>query len=188
MSSEIERLQGRLDQAMAILTDVRSKLADLSRPAEETAFERAGPARRFTFRWPNVRESYPEATAWTITSGSRAVEVKVGRTRRRAWDRNRRRWVVFGPAGPRSTAIYPWAEFVETDDGQMSAVVPDPEHPRRILREGDPVPPRYRGERLARADELFGSIANGASLRLVVDDEEHAVRHAYYVAGLKGRV
>lgn len=188
MNQPIEHLQGLVDQATAILVELRAGLERLVAEDEGPTFERLGSSSAFEFKWPNATERYAKGSTWTVTSPGRTVTLTIGRTRREAWSRLRRRWVVFGPAGPRSAALYPWAEFVEADDGRMSAVIPSPESPRKILRAGDPIPARYRGQKVARADELFRSIANGGSLRVLVDDEEAAVRHAYYIAKLKGRI
>jgi hypothetical protein len=188
MDERLQSFERHLDEAIQILRGLRQELADMQPDKVDTStVERVGPAKPFTFRWPAATERFSRSTAWRVTDGSRAWSVVVGHARRRVWGRNRRHVVVFGPAGPRSARLYPWAEFVETDAKTMSAVVPDPDRPRRILRDGDSLPSYYEGNSVARADELFGSIANGASLRVVFDEEAELVRHAFYVARLKGR-
>ena len=58
------------------------------------------------------------------------------------------------------------------------------------MRDMSALPTRFTGKTVARADEVFNSIREGASLRLVVDesDEAEMVRHGYWVAILRGRV
>jgi hypothetical protein len=188
VDERLPSFERHLDEAIGILRELRQELRDMqSGKVDTSGFERVGPAKPFTFQWPATPERYSTATAWRVTDGSRAWSIVAGQARRRVWGRDRRRVVVFGPAGPRSSLLYPWAEFAETDSKKMSAVVPDPDRPRRILREGDALPSYYEGKTVARADELFGSIANGASLRVVFDEEADLVRHAFYVARLKGR-
>jgi hypothetical protein len=79
---------------------------------------------------------------------------------------------------------------VETDTGRFGAPIPNPQRPRAILRDGEPLPPRFTGKTVARADDVFDSIREGASLRLVVDegDEAEMVRHGHWVAELRGRI
>jgi hypothetical protein len=189
MGQRIAQLQNQLDAALEMLAGVRSGLSELAKlgPQDEATVERIGTAAPFSFPWPSEPEKYTRATIWRIRAERGSVDVTVGRTRRRAWGRNRRRVVVFGPAAQGVSTRYPWAEFTETDHGQMSAIVPDPESPRRILRDGDALPPHYRGKTVARVDELFGSIRSGGSLRIVVEEEEEMVRHAHYMARLKKR-
>jgi hypothetical protein len=113
-------------------------------------------------------------------------------TTRYAWNADRRRAVVFHRAHSqdRPTKWYPWTEFVETDDGRFAAPIPDPERPRAILKEETSLPARFVDQTVQRVDQLFGSIRQGASLRLVVDetDEAEMVRHGYWVAQLRGRI
>jgi hypothetical protein len=94
---------------------------------------------------------------------------------------------VFGEAG---SSLYPWTEFVETDDGRYAAGVIDPAHPRALLKDGDPIPARFKGAAVERTDRLFSGIRQGPSLRVVVTgaEEETMVRHGYWVAGLRKRV
>lgn len=79
---------------------------------------------------------------------------------------------------------------MESDTGRFAASIPDPERPRAIVRQETSLPARFAGKSVARADNLFESIRQGASLRLVVDesDEDEMVRHGYWVARLRGRI
>jgi hypothetical protein len=99
----------------------------------------------------------------------------------------RKRAVAFGEAG---SSLYPWTEFVETDDGRYAAGVSDPVHPRALLKDGAAIPPRFDPATIVRTDRLFDGIRQGPSLRLVVkpDDELAMVRHGYWVAGLRNRI
>jgi hypothetical protein len=108
-------------------------------------------------------------------------------TVREAWGRERHRAVVFGEAG---SSLYPWTEFVETDDGRYAAGISDPNHPRALLKQGDPLPDWFSTATVERTDQLFDGIRQGPSLRLVVgaDEEVRMVRHGYWVAGLRNRL
>ena len=92
--------------------------------------------------------------------------------------------------GDGPSSWYPWTEFVETDTGRFGAPIPNPQRPRAILKDGQPLPARFNRKTVARADEVFDSIRNGASLRLVVDEDDEAemVRHGFWVAQLRGRI
>jgi hypothetical protein len=120
------------------------------------------------------------------------ASVIVAWTTRNAWNRDRRRAVVFHRARPDDEPgrWYPWTEFVETDTGGFAAPIPNPQRPRAIMRDMNALPGRFTGKTVARSDAVFDSIREGASLRLVVDesDETEMVRHGYWVARLRGRV
>jgi hypothetical protein len=84
---------------------------------------------------------------------------------------------------------YPWTEFVQTDDGDYAATIPNPARPRAVLTERDALPKQFVGQRVERADAVFGSIRKGASLRVVVDEDDEGamIRHGYWVADLRKR-
>lgn len=129
------------------------------------------------------------AASGHVETPQRSYGVRLARCERAAWGKSdRKRATVFGPAGPDS--FYPWTEFVETDTGDFAATIPNPEHPRAILTASDPLPGRFRGARVERADQLFEQIRNGPSLRLVVtsSDEVDMVLHGYWVARLRNRL
>jgi len=79
---------------------------------------------------------------------------------------------------------------VETDTGRFAAPIPSPQRPRAIARDTNALPERFADKTVARSDEVFDSIHEGASLRVVVDEayEADMVRHGYWVANLRGRV
>ena len=153
-----------------------------------------GAVEPFTFAWPADygSEHFTSSTAYRVSALGRDAGVVVGWTTRYAWSADRRRAVVFHRArsGDAPTKWYPWTEFVETDTGGFAALIPNPQRPRAILKDGASLPDRFHGKSVARSDALFDSIREGASLRLVVDerDETEMVRHGYWVAQLRGRV
>ena len=148
----------------------------------------------WTYTWwgtGSEEEEYQPAREYQVITPSRTHRVVLGWTERPAWGRDRKRAVVFWQSGPPASRIfYPWSEFVETDTGRYAAPIPNPDQPRKILTHQEPLPPRFRGAEVERSDQLFDRIANGPSLRLVVDgtDEESMIRHGYWVAGLRNRL
>jgi len=142
----------------------------------------------FPYRWPDGNdEAFTRSRWYRVRDLGREQRALVAWTEREAWGRIRERAVVFGEAG---SSLYPWTEFVETDDRRYAAGVSDPAHPRALLKDGDPIPARLQGATVERIDQLFSGIRQGPSLRLVVagSDEESMVRHGYWVAGLRKRL
>jgi hypothetical protein len=187
-----ERLHSAVD---AVVDEFLTQQASAPAPrAGAETIEAIGPIEPFAFTWPANygSEDFTSGTAYRISSLVGGASVVVGWTTRRAWGRDRRRAVVFHRVRPGDGPgrWYPWTEFVETDTGRFGASIPNPQRPRAILREGEPLPPRFTRQGVARADEVFDSIREGASLRLVVDegDEPEMVRHGYWVAQLRGRI
>jgi len=148
----------------------------------------------FVYRWPANygSEEFESATTYRHSALAGGASVIVGWTTRKAWNRDRRRAVVFHRARPDDEPArwYPWTEFVETDTGRFAAPIPNPQRPRAIARDTKALPERFIGKTVARSDEVFDSIREGGSLRVVVDeaDEADMVRHGYWVATLRGRV
>jgi hypothetical protein len=152
---------------------------------------RDGTVHGWSWRWPDGSvERYRHTSRYQLTDDFGQVEVLVGRTTRAAWGRERGRIVVFGNTGGSASTFYPWTEFVETDDGDYAAKLPNPVDPRKGLRDGDALPPRFATSTVKRNDRLFRSIREGRTLRLVVkaDQEPAMVSHAYWVARLRGHV
>ena len=144
----------------------------------------------YTYQWPGGNEEYPTYRDYLVAGDLGEARMRVARTTRAAFGRNRARAVIFGQRMGSVTRA-PWIEFVETDEQALfSAWVLDPLSPRRVVREGETVPPRFDGTDIRRTDELFAGVNNGPTLRLVVnaDDEEAMMEHAYWVASLKGRL
>lgn len=142
----------------------------------------------FTYRWPSGGdEEFTHSRWYVVADRGREYRALVAWTKREAWGRMRERAVVFGEAG---SSLYPWTEFVETDDGRYAAGVSDPAHPRALLKDGVAIPGRFDQDTIERTDQLFHGIRQGPSLRLVVgpDDEVAMVRHGYWVAGLRNRI
>jgi len=145
----------------------------------------------WTYRWPQGTETYTAGRWYRISWADRSTRVLVGWCIRKAWGRDRGRVVIFGQFGPAtSTMYYPWAEFVEADDGSYVADVPDPKAPRSLLKDGADLPAALDGLTVRRNDECFETVQNGPSLRLVLarDDEEAMIRHAHWVATLRRKL
>lgn len=187
-------LKGRLHEAIDQIIDelLGQEQASSAEAAEDV--ERIGSIKPFTYHWPADygSEDFASATAYRISTLPGDASAIVGWTTRNAWGRDRRRAVVFLRAQPEDGPgrWYPWTEFVETDTNRFAAPIPNPQRPRAIMRDTSALPTRFTGKTVARADEVFNSIREGASLRLVVDesDEAEMVRHGYWVAILRGRV
>lgn len=146
----------------------------------------------WTYRWPGSDTEKFHRTRWYEVAGERGRHrVRVAWARRAAWGRDDRlRAIVFYQQGRVDSATYyPWTEFVETDDGRYAAIIPKPGQPRAQLRDGDPIPDRFQHRTIERTDALFDSIAEGRSMRFVIDesDEIEMVRHGYWVATLRNR-
>jgi hypothetical protein len=190
-------LREKLHAAVDVIVDeflMQQASAPSVAAADAEQVDAIGPVEPFAFTWPADygSEDFTSATAYRLSSLVGEASVVVGWTTRHAWNRDRRRAVVFHRMRPgdRPAKWYPWTEFVETDTGRFGAPIPNPQRPRAILRDGELLPPRLTGKTIARADEVFDSIREGASLRLVVDegDEAEMVRHGYWVAQLRGRI
>ena len=152
---------------------------------------RDGTVQNWSWRWPDGSvERYRQTSRYQLTDDFGPVAVLVGRTTRAAWGRKRGRIVVFGNTGKSASTFYPWIEFVEADDGDYAAKLPSPVDPRKSLRDGDQLPPRFATSVVKRTDTLFRSVREGRTLRLVVkaDQEPAMISHAYWVARLRGHV
>ncbi|MDA8203986.1 MAG: hypothetical protein M0Z49_14740 [Chloroflexi bacterium] len=142
----------------------------------------------FTYRWPGGDDEVFTTSRWYILADQgREYRVLVAWTDREAWGRMRQRAVVFGES---RASLYPWTEFVETDDGRYAAGISDPDHPRALLKQGAVIPDWFGTATVERTDRLFNGIRQGPSLRLVLgsDEEVRMVRHGYWVAGLRNRL
>ena len=142
----------------------------------------------FTYRWPGGDvEKFTTARVYTVLDRGQQRSVVTAWTEREAWGRMRMRAVIFGARGG---SLYPWTEFVGTDDGRFAAGIPDPDHPRALLKDGAAIPDGFDTASVVRTDELFDGVRHGPSLRLVLgpEDELGMVRHGYWVACLRGRL
>lgn len=143
--------------------------------------------------WPGepAAQVFWASRLYEVLSPEGTAQVRVARCTRPAWGRERERAVVFKHRdGPHSRTYYQWSEFVETDDGRFAAVIPNPQRPRTLLREGGALPDHLNAAHVARIDNLFRSIQSGASLRYVVgrEDEVSMIKHGYWVAVLRHRI
>ena len=146
----------------------------------------------WTYRWPDGRAEIHDRSEWfQVTGAEGQVRVLLAHTRRTAWGEDRERFGVFVQVGREtSRTFYPWTGFVETDEGSFAAPIPDPTHPRSILKDGDPLPTRFDGARVERTDALYASVENSPTLRLVVvaTDATAMVRHGHWIAELRHRI
>jgi hypothetical protein len=168
-------------------------VAGLSGPAAPITVTGGTDAGPWAHHWPGepAPQGFFASRLYGVLGPDGTAQVRVARCTRPAWGRERERAVVFKhQGGPDSRTYYQWTEFVETDDGRFAAVIPNPEHPRTLLREGGVLPDHVRPAHVARSDRLFGSIRSGASLRYIVDreDEVSMIEHGYWVAVLRHRI
>lgn len=197
LEGKVESLGARPDLA-ALRTELHAAvdaIVDRFSPASaevDPVIVAGAPLRGWEFRWPDGTVERIEAgREYQLRSGERTVEARLGWTTRRAWGRDRRRWIVFLAVARRGAgSFYPVAEFVETDHGEAAASIPDPARPRALLTAGRQTPARFAGATVRRADEVFGRIRRGPSLRLVVapDDASSMLQHGYWVASTRGRL
>ena len=80
-------------------------------------------------------------------------------------------------------------QFTKTDAGQFGSIIPVSADPRKHLRAGMTLPPRYAQATVERADKLYSSVKDGPTLRFVVkeDDMEAMLTQGYYAAHLRHR-
>jgi len=144
----------------------------------------------WTYNWPDKSPEDFDGRDYEVRSIDLTIQVRLGWTVRRAWGRDRRRAVVFVRPAPGGPSYYPATEFVETDDGRFAATIPDPSHPRSLLKDGGALPAGFAQAVVERSDALFHSIAEGPTLRVVLpgEDELSMVRHGCWVAQLRRRV
>ncbi len=139
----------------------------------------------FAHRWPDGKsESFSSGSVFTVTVGAEKLTILVARAdeTRLTWGTERRRAVSFWlPRGGSSSERYPLVEWVESDDGRMTAGVPDPARPRAQLKDGDDLPTWLESWPFARCDELFANVASGPSLRIALESEEFREMTAFAV-------
>jgi hypothetical protein len=145
----------------------------------------------YQWRGEPTPEIFVASRLYEARSLKGTARIRVARSKRHVWGRERERAIVFKhQSGPDSRTYYPWTEFVETDDGRFAAAIPNPQRPRALLKEGTDLPDHLKRACVARNDSLFGSIQSGSSLRYVVepDDEISMIEHGYWVATLRHRI
>lgn len=191
---DLEAIRAELHRAVDQIIDAHA--GDGGRrhalPVDSVSVAAREETKDWTYRWPGSGVESFHRTRWYEAAGEQGKQrVRVAWARRAAWGRDDRlRAIVFHQqGGVDSATYYPWTEFVETDDGRYAAIIPKPGRPRAQLRDGDPLPDRFDARVVERSDALFDSIAEGSSLRYVVDeaDEAEMVRHGYWVATLRNR-
>jgi hypothetical protein len=202
--AQFSELRSKLHQALDLALDQHVKetaslVTASGQPADRDSpnIESQGESPAFDYCWPDgYEEHFDRVTLYDVkTSYDEVTRVAVAWTERWAWNQLRARAVVFY-LGPRADLPpqrwYPLTEFVETDtSGIFAAPIPDPANPRAVLKDGDDLPTHCAVEgRTLRADELFSSIRNGPSLRLVLADYEEVemVEHGFWVGRKRKRL
>jgi hypothetical protein len=148
----------------------------------------------FTQKWPDSSEErFSKGRYFSVAIGGEVVRVLVAwaDAPKFTWGRDRCRAVSFLLLrGDASGERYPLSEWVEADDGAMATGVPNPARPRALLKDGEPRASWLSGWTCVRADELFESVANGPSLRVVVNKEaeNRMAEFAVRVGLLRGRI
>jgi hypothetical protein len=146
----------------------------------------------YIYHWPKETEVFDLAHWYEVAGGNGKMRILVARkntTDRPVWSKFRGHIAIFAQSESSKT-LYPCAEFIETDDGDYAAIIPNPENPRSALKDGEQLPERFSNARVLRNDQVFRSIRNGPVLRLIVKstDEEAMVKHGYWVAQLRRRI
>jgi hypothetical protein len=198
--AQVKMVTKTLDQLRqemhAAVDEVLNRFGTLSPVPKESADEPnvavGGEVGAWTYEWPDKQmEQFTSGRSYDLSGSEGSLRVRLARTVRRAWGRDRGRVIVFQELGNTSRSFYPLVEFVETDDhGSFASPVPDPTRPRALLAEASKLPTRFERKNVVRADSVFRTIDKGPSLRLVVaeDDETEMVRHGYWVARVRGRL
>ena len=82
-------------------------------------------------------------------------------------------------------------EFTQTDNaGEFCCEIPNPDDPRKKLKDGMSIPPRFAHSVVMRTDQIYASVKNGPTLRLVVQesDTKALLAHGLWVASLRKRI
>jgi len=148
-----------------------------------------GKQEKFEYKWPEETQIFTSGEWYNVYDQNRNRKVLVARSEREAWGKRRRHVVIFLQSRKSDTGpIYPWVEFLETDDGDYASAIPNPKNPRAKLKDGEPLPKRLSTSRVLRSDQIFKMIQNGPTLRLIVDknDEISMIQHGLWVAHLRG--
>jgi hypothetical protein len=146
------------------------------------------PAEGFDFKWPEEVVHYEPAYRASLNDGAGQYAFLVGWQTRPAFGKeDRGRWIVFHQWGGSEGAPYPVAEFTETDDGRFAAIMLAPGQGRKRLYPDDELPRWFERVEIARTDELYGTVSNGPSLRVVVADKdfETMIVHGYWMGRVR---
>ncbi len=147
----------------------------------------------YTHKWPEVEDTFTEGRYYDVSGTgipTDGLRVLVARITQNIWGKPQRpAAMVFGKLRTQKegTQLTPYVAFAGDDHGTFAAIIPNPVHPRSALKPSDPLPAHFTSAVVKRNDELFDSIKQGPSLRLVVqpDDEIAMVEHALWVASLR---
>lgn len=149
----------------------------------------------YTHKWPKDKETFSEGRWYDVRGReipAEGLRVLVARQKRDVWGKSQRPVaVVFGKLRTLEAdkQLTPYAEFTADDHGTFAGVIPNPVRPREGLKSKDPLPVRFISAVVKSNDELFDSIKQGPSLRLVVqpNDEAAMAAHGVWVASLRNR-
>ncbi|MER7275577.1 hypothetical protein ABT369_14060 [Dactylosporangium sp. NPDC000244] len=151
----------------------------------------------FQYRWPNGTVKYLDAQRYQVHHDDSDLFFVIGEEEggRPSYQReDRGRVVVFIRSGRKESTYYPLVEFAETDrDPELyAAIVPKPSAPRSGTTTDDldelRKVPHLESAQLERADQVFTSLRNAPSLRLLArrKDVQLMIEHAWWVGGIRG--
>jgi len=149
------------------------------------------PQQAFTYRFPNEEVEFSGGRYYSVQGPQGYLKMLLAKGEVEIWHARYPAFFVFaresGPENPLS--MQDCTQFTKTDTGEFGSVIPNPADPKKKLKAGMALPPRYANARVARTDELYASVKNAPTLRLVVqeNDIDAMLSHGYYVAHLRNR-
>jgi len=196
LTTLLDRIGASLEEVGALLTarSTAHRAVGLVPPFEIVATE---PFTDFEYRWPNGMVRYIDAQRYTVRRDDADYVFALGAEKggRASYQRDDRgRLVAFVRSRTSESSYYPLVEFAESDQDPdvYAAIVPRPSAPRSGATGADleelRTIPHLRDARLKSADEVFTSVRNGPSLRLLVrrDDPRLMIEHAWWVGTMRG--
>jgi len=195
MINDIETLRRELYEAMNTVFMKYEKLSQSIIGDRLTITPAEVLQQPYTHKWPQAEETFSEGRWYDVGGGgvpTEGLRILVARQKRDVWGKPQRPIVVvFGKLRTLEGGkqLTPYAEFTADDHGTFAGVIPNPVRPREGLKPNDPLPANVASAVVKRNDELFNSVKQGPSLRLVVqpDDEIAMVEHGVWVASLRER-
>lgn len=175
------------------LLDQALSAAQQRQGQEETKLTIAtgNPQQAFTYRFPNEEVTFSGGQYYDVQGPQGYLKMLLARTEVEIWHARYPAFFVFaresGLENPLS--MQDCTQFTKTDTGEFGSVIPNPADTKKKLKAGMPLPLRYSNAKVARTDELYTSLKNAPTLRLVVQetDIEAMLAHGYYVAYLRKR-
>jgi hypothetical protein len=145
----------------------------------------------FTYKFPKDEVPFSEGRWYEVQGPHGYLKMLLAKTEGKIWHATYPVYFVFaresGPENPLTT--FDCTQFTKTDTGEFSSVILNPADPKKKLKAGMPLPPRYANAKIERTDKLYTSVKNAPTLRLVVQetDVDVMLTHGYYVAHLRNR-